>query len=180
MCPAFIFLPDKNNTTSIETPCCFIQRKTPVRICPLPKAGFSNGFSGGKKYVWDILKYVRPISKYVWPIFSLLGEGQSRVAFPRICVLSAFSGRAGKRICARRAIGLRHQPGGFSRGKKLVACFLKLVARISKSEPLIFSLLPCGVNALKTSFQFSAQKNYYFRSVLRYLFYPISEPWKAI
>ena len=107
MCPAFIFLPDKNNTTSIETPCCFIQRKTPVRICPLPKAGFSNGFS---------------------------------------------------------------------RGKKLVACFLKLVARISKSEPLIFSLLPCGVNALKTSFQFSAQKNYYFRSVLRYLFYPISEP----
>ncbi len=51
MCPAFIFLPDKNNTTSIETPCCFIQRKTPVRICPLPKAGFSNGFSGGKKYV---------------------------------------------------------------------------------------------------------------------------------
>ena len=65
---------------------------------------------------------------------------------------------------------------GFRGGEKLVACFLKLVARILKSEPLIFSLLPCGVNALKTSFQFSAQKNYYFRSVLRYLFYPISEP----
>ena len=81
MCPAFVFLPDKNNTTSIETPCCFIQRKTPVRICPLPKAGFSNGFSGGKKYVWDILKYVRPISKYVWPIFSLLGEGDNFLNF---------------------------------------------------------------------------------------------------
>ena len=66
--------------------------------------------------------------------------------------------------------------GRVFKGQKLVACFLKLVARISKSEPLIFSLLPCGVNALKTSFQFSAQKNYYFRSVLRYLFYPISEP----
>ena len=93
MCPAFIFLPDKNNTTSIETPCCFIQRKTPVRICPLPKAGFSNGFSGGKK---------------------------------------------------------------------LVACFLKLVARISKSEPLIFSLLPCGVNTLKICFHFLALRNAVF------------------
>ena len=48
---------------------------------------------------------------------------------------------------------------GFSRGKKLVACFLKLVARISKSEPLIFSLLPCGINTLKTSFHFSAPEN---------------------
>ena len=168
MCSAFIFLPDKNNTTSIETPCCFIQRKTPVRICPLPKAGFSNGFSGGQ-------------SRVAFP--NGMNPADSRICLTcvpvvpvRICVLSAFSGRAGKRICARRAIGLRHQPGGFSRGKKLVACFLKLVARISKSEPLIFSLLPCGVNALKTSFQFSAQKNYYFRSVLRYLFYPISEP----
>ena len=48
---------------------------------------------------------------------------------------------------------------GFSGGKKLVACFLKLVARISKSEPLIFSLLPCRVNTLKTNFQFSAPEN---------------------
>ena len=45
------------------------------------------------------------------------------------------------------------------RGKKLVACFLKLVARILKSEPLIFSLLPCGINALKISFQFFRPKN---------------------
>ena len=60
----------------------------------------------------------------------------------RACVLSAFSGRADKRICARRAIGLRHQPGGFSQGGKLVACFLKLVARISKSEPLILKSKP--------------------------------------
>ena len=151
MCPAFIFLPDKNNTTSIETPCCFIQRKTPVRICPLPKAGFSNGFSGGQ-------------SRVAFP--NGMNPADSRVCLTcvpvvpvRICVLSAFSGRAGKRICARRAIGLRHQPGGFSRGKKLVACFLKLVARISKSEPLIFSLLPCRVNTLKTNFQFSAPEN---------------------
>ena len=28
---------------------------------------------------------------------------------------------------------------GFGANKKLVACFLKLVARISKSEPLIFA-----------------------------------------
>ena len=48
---------------------------------------------------------------------------------------------------------------GFSRGKKLVAWILKLMARISKSEPLIFSLLPCGVNALKISFHFSAPEN---------------------
>ena len=53
--------------------------------------------------------------------------------------LSAFSGRF---------------LNGFSEGKKLVACFLKLVARISKSEPLIFSLLPRGVNGVKTSFHF--------------------------
>ena len=65
-------------------------------------------------------------------------------------------GACSKRFCARRAIGHRHQPDGFSGGKKLVACFLKLVARISKSEPLIFSLLRCGVNALKISFRFSA------------------------
>ena len=49
--------------------------------------------------------------------------------------------------------------GRVSGGKKLVACFLKLVARISKSEPLIFSLLPCGINTLKTSFHFSAPEN---------------------
>ena len=48
---------------------------------------------------------------------------------------------------------------GFSRGKKLVAWILKLMARILKSEPLIFSLLPCGVNALKISFHFSALEN---------------------
>ena len=54
------------------------------------------------------------------------------------------------------------QPDGFSRGKKLVACFLKLVARISKSEPLIFSLLPCGVNTLKISFHFLALRNAVF------------------
>ena len=51
---------------------------------------------------------------------------------------------------------------GFSGGEKLVACFLKLVARISKSEPLIFSLLPCEVYALKISFQFSAPENAVF------------------
>ena len=44
---------------------------------------------------------------------------------------------------------------GFSEGEKLVACFLKLVARISKSEPLIFSLLPCEVYVLKTGSRFS-------------------------
>ena len=53
----------------------------------------------------------------------------------------------------------RHFPVGFSRGKKLVAWILKLMARILKSEPLIFSLLPCGVNALKISFHFSAPEN---------------------
>ena len=53
----------------------------------------------------------------------------------------------------------RYFPVGFSRGKKLVAWILKLMARISKSEPLIFSLLPCGYNALKISFHFSAPEN---------------------
>ena len=70
-------------------------------------------------------------------------------------------GACSKRFCARRAIGHRHQPDGFSGGKKLVACFLKLVARILKSEPLIFSLLLCGVNALKISFRFSATADNY-------------------
>ena len=77
-------------------------------------------------------------------------------------------GACSKRFCARRTIGYRHQPDGFSRGKKLVACFLKLVARISKSEPLIFSLLRCGVNALKISFHFSAPE----MSVLRRISHP--------
>ena len=72
------------------------------------------------------------------------------------CRFVRIFGACSKRFCARRAIGHRHQPDGFSRGKKLVACFLKLVARISKSEPLIFSLLPCGVNTLKISFHFFA------------------------
>ena len=40
-----------------------------------------------------------------------------------------------------------------------MACFLKLVARILKSEPLIFSLLPCVFNDVKTSFQFFRPKN---------------------
>jgi hypothetical protein len=53
------------------------------------------------------------------------------------------------------------------KGGKLVACFLKLVARISKSEPLIFSLLPCGVNALKISFHFSRPKMPYFADKFR-------------
>ena len=44
-----------------------------------------------------------------------------------------------------------------------MACFLKLVARISKSEPLIFSLLPRGVYALKISFHFSGAGNGIFR-----------------
>ena len=57
--------------------------------------------------------------------------------------LSAFPGRFRK---------------GFPGGEKLVACFLKLVARISKSEPLIFSLLPCGFNGVKISFHFSAPR----------------------
>ena len=77
-------------------------------------------------------------------------------------------GACSKRFCARRTIGYRHQPDGFSRGKKLVACFLKLVARISKSEPLILSLLRCGVNALKISFHFSAPE----MSVLRRISHP--------
>ena len=38
----------------------------------------------------------------------------------------------------------------------------KLVARILKSEPLIFSLLPGGVNALKISFHFSSAENAVF------------------
>ena len=75
------------------------------------------------------------------------------------CRFVRIFGACSKRFCARRAIGHRHQPDGFSGGKKLVACFLKLVARISKSEPLIFSLLPCRVNTLKTNFQFSAPEN---------------------
>ena len=142
MCPAFIFLPDKNNTTSIETPCCFIQRKTPVRICPLPKAALRSGVS---------------------PCFFSYSCVSTRRANSEPPFLSVFPWHAGKRFCARRAIGHRHQPDGFSRGKKLVACFLKLVARILKSEPLIFSFLPCGVNALKTSFHFSAPKMPVFR-----------------
>jgi hypothetical protein len=72
-------------------------------------------------------------------------------------------GACSKRYCARRAIGHRHQPDGFSGGKKLVACFLKLVARILKSEPLIFSLLPCEINTLKISFHFSAPENAFLR-----------------
>jgi hypothetical protein len=66
--------------------------------------------------------------------------------------LSAFSGRF---------------LNGFSEGKKLVACFLKLVARISKSEPLIFSLLPCGVNTLKISFHFFRHDNGLFPAFSR-------------
>ena len=57
----------------------------------------------------------------------------------------------------------RYFPVGFSRGKKLVAWILKLMARILKSEPLIFSLLPCGYNALKISFHFSAPENAVYR-----------------
>ena len=78
------------------------------------------------------------------------------------CRFVRIFGACSKRFCARRAIGHRHQPDGFSRGKKLVACFLKLVARISKSEPLIFSLLPCGVNTLKICFHFLALRNAVF------------------
>ena len=78
---------------------------------------------------------------------------------PRDAAVSAFSGRAGKRICARRAIGIRHQPDGFSGGEKYVPCFLKLVARILKSEPLIFSLLPCRIYALITGLQFLRKKS---------------------
>ena len=40
-----------------------------------------------------------------------------------------------------------------------MACFFKLVARILKSEPLIFYLLICWINALKISFQFFRPKN---------------------
>ena len=65
----------------------------------------------------------------------------------KVPFLSAFSGQFSKE---------------FLWGKKLVACFLKLVARISKSEPLIFSLLPCGVNTLKISFHFLALRNAVF------------------
>ena len=36
-------------------------------------------------------------------------------------------GACSKRFCARRAIGLRHQPDGFSGGKKYVPCILKYV-----------------------------------------------------
>ena len=72
------------------------------------------------------------------------GMRESRRA---VCVLSAFPG---------------HVAMQFPRGKKLVACFLKLVARISKSEPLIFSFLPCGVNALNFSFQFFSSKMPFF------------------
>ena len=65
----------------------------------------------------------------------------------KVPFLSAFSGQFSKE---------------FLWGKKLVACFLKLVARILKSEPLIFSLLPGGVNALKISFHFSGAENAVF------------------
>ena len=44
------------------------------------------------------------------------------------CRFVRIFGACSKRFCARRAIGHRHQPDGFSRGKKLVACFSKLVA----------------------------------------------------
>ena len=74
------------------------------------------------------------------------------------CRFVRIFGACSKRFCARRAIGQRHQPDGFSRGKKLVACFLKLVARILKSEPLIFSLLPCRIYALITGLQFLTKK----------------------
>ena len=71
------------------------------------------------------------------------------------CRFVRIFGACSKRFCARRAIGHRHQPDGFSRGKKLVA-------RISKSEPLIFSLLQCGVNTLKICFHFLALRNAVF------------------
>ena len=140
------------------------------------KSRFFERVFRGQKICLRYFKICPTYFKICLTYFFFARRGSKSRGFSTYLRFVRISGRAGKRICARRAIGLRHQPGGFSRGKKLVACFLKLVARISKSEPLIFSLLPCGVNALKTSFQFSAQKNYYFRSVLRYLFYPISEP----
>ena len=70
----------------------------------------------------------------------------------------------GKRIRKRHSRSVRpllsvflgRFSNGFPRGGKLVACFFKLVARILKSEPLIFSLFRRGANALKTSFHFSA------------------------
>ena len=46
----------------------------------------------------------------------------------------------------------------FSGSKKYVLCILKLVARILKSEPLIFSLLPCVYKALKISFHLYEHK----------------------
>ena len=52
-------------------------------------------------------------------------------------------------------------PDGFPGGKKLVACFLKLVARILKSEPLIFSLMREGSDRLQIGFFYLVSE--YFR-----------------
>ena len=47
----------------------------------------------------------------------------------------------------------------FPRGKKYVRHILKQVGHILKYKAHIFSLLPCGCNALKKSFHFPAQKS---------------------
>ena len=66
-------------------------------------------------------------------------------------ILAGFRGRF--RWCENR-----HAQAPISCGKKYVPWILKLVARILKSEPLIFSLLPSRVNALKKSFRFSCTR----------------------
>ena len=75
---------------------------------------------------------------------------------------SAFSGHVANGFVPEGPLVTGISRTGFQGGKKLVACFLKLVARILKSEPLIFSLLPCRINALKISFHFLALRNAVF------------------
>ena len=48
MCPAFIFLPDKNTTTSIETLAISYNEKLPSEYVRFPKQVFRTGFQGAK------------------------------------------------------------------------------------------------------------------------------------
>ena len=76
-----------------------------------------------------------------------------------LCMLRCGAGLASRGVCVCLSAKPRFSCG-FGWGQKLMARILKLMARISKSEPLIFSLLPCGYNALKISFHFSALRFY--------------------
>ena len=86
----------------------------------------------------------------------------------RVCVLSAFSGRAGKRFCARRVIGLRHQPDGFPGGQKISGLLFKISGSDFKIRATNFFLAPMWGKRTENQFSFFPPKNARFTTrVLR-------------